>query len=311
MAANVETMFYVRETPWHGLGNRVEHVLSSTEALKESGLDWTVIQKGIQTEDSVFIPGFKANIRESDQRLLGVVTDRYKIVQNHEAFAFTDELLGEGVRFETAGSIQNGKKVWLLAKLPEDYIILEDQVCPYLVFFNSHDGSGSIKVAMTPIRVVCQNTLNLALRSAKRIWTSNHTGDIQSKLEEAKHTLSHAEYYMDRLNSESLKLHKIKVPDHKVIEYLELLLPMPDTVSKLQERNIKTLREDFLARYFEAPDLKHVGKTGYRFVNAASDFATHVKPLRETSSYKENLFLRTAEGNPFIDKAYEMILASA
>ena len=85
--------------------------------------------------------------------------------------------------------------MWLLAKLPENYEIFKDQVCSYLVFLNSHDGSGSIKVAMTPIRVVCQNTFNLALRSAKR----NHTGGIQFNLGEAKHTLSHAEYYMDRL----------------------------------------------------------------------------------------------------------------
>jgi hypothetical protein len=80
MAANVETMFYVREAPWHGLGNRVEHALSSDEALKEAGLDWTVIQKSIQTDDFSEIPGYKANIRASDGRMLGVVTDRYKIV---------------------------------------------------------------------------------------------------------------------------------------------------------------------------------------------------------------------------------------
>ncbi|CAM4343846.1 phage/plasmid-like protein (TIGR03299 family) [Paenibacillus endophyticus] len=311
MPANVETMFYVREAPWHGLGNRVEHALSSEEALQVAGLDWTVIQKSIQTEDFAEIPGYKANIRASDQRMLGVVTDRYKIVQNHEAFAFADELLGEGVRFETAGSLQNGKKVWLLAKLPENYIIAGDRISPYMVFSNSHDGSGSIKVAMTPIRIVCQNTLNLALNDAKRIWTTIHTGNIQSKLEEAKKTLLHAELYMDRLGAQVDKLHKIKTPDHKVQEYIEFLLPMPDNASNLQEKNIQQLRGDLQARYFEAPDLKHVGKNGYRFINAVSDFATHAKPLRETASYKENLFLRTMEGNPLIDKAYELILASA
>ena len=311
MPANVESMFYVREAPWHGLGNRVEHALSSDEALKAAGLDWTVIQKSIQTEDFTEIPGYKANIRASDQRMLGVVTDRYKIVQNHEAFAFADDLLGEGVRFETAGSLQNGKKVWLLAKLPENYIIAGDQLSPYMVFSNSHDGSGSIKVAMTPIRIVCQNTLNLALTNAKRIWTTIHTGNIQSKLEEAKKTLLHAELYMDRLGAEVDKLHKIKTPDHKVQEYIEFLLPMPDNASSLQEKNVQQLRDDLQARYFEAPDLKEVGKNGYRFVNAVSDFATHAKPLRETASYKENLFLRTMEGNPLIDKAYELILASA
>uniref|UniRef100_A0AAE9Q0T8 DUF932 domain-containing protein n=1 Tax=Paenibacillus polymyxa TaxID=1406 RepID=A0AAE9Q0T8_PAEPO len=117
MSANVESMFYVREAPWHGLGIRVEHALTANEALSAAGLDWSVIQKSIQTEDLSEIPGYKPNIRAADQRLLGVVSDRYKIVQNHEAFAFADELLGEGVPFKTAGSLQNGKKIWLLAKL--------------------------------------------------------------------------------------------------------------------------------------------------------------------------------------------------
>lgn len=311
MPANIETMFYVREAPWHGLGNRVEHALSSEEALSAAGLNWEVIQKSIQTEDYTEIPGYKANLRATDQRLLGVVTDRYKIVQNHEAFAFADELLGEGVRFETAGSLQNGKKVWLLAKLPENYVIAGDRVCPYMVFSNSHDGSGSIKVAMTPIRIVCQNTLNLALDSAKRIWTTIHTGNIQSKLDEARKTLLYAELYMDKLGAEIDRLHRIKVPDHKVKEYIELLLPLPEQATKLQEKNVQQLRDDVQARYFDAPDLKKVGKNGYRFINAVSDFATHAKPLRETATFKENLFLRTMEGNPLIDKAYELILASA
>ncbi|TBL80866.1 DUF932 domain-containing protein [Paenibacillus thalictri] len=311
MPANIETMFYVRQAPWHGLGNRVEHALSSEEALHAAELDWEVIQKSIQTEDYAEIPGYKANIRATDQRLLGVVSDRYKIVQNHQAFAFTDELLGEGVRFETAGSLQNGRKVWLLARPPENYIIAGDRISPYLVFSNSHDGSGSIKVAMTPVRVVCQNTLNLALQNAKRIWTTIHAGDIPAKLDEARKTLLYAELYMDRLGAEVERMNRIKIPDHKVKEYMEFLLPLPDNATKVQERNVQQLRDDFQARYFDAPDLKEVGKNGYRFINAVSDFATHAKPLRDTASFKENLFLRTMEGNPLIDKAHELILASA
>ena len=94
MPANVETMFYVRVAPWHGLGVRVETALSSDEALEQSGLDWSVIQRPIMTGDYDPIPGYKANIRDSDCKVLGVVSDRYKVVQNHEAFAFTDALLG-------------------------------------------------------------------------------------------------------------------------------------------------------------------------------------------------------------------------
>ncbi|NLO38866.1 MAG: DUF945 domain-containing protein [Ruminiclostridium sp.] len=311
MPANVESMFYVRETPWHGLGVRVENAVCSGEALKLSGLDWNVIQKPIQTTDSLPLPGFRANIRETDNRVLGVVTDRYKIVQNKEAFEFTDALLGEGVQYETAGSLQQGKRVWMLARLPQEYIIAGDEVCPYLVFSNSHDGSGSIKVCMTPIRVVCQNTLNLAIHDAKRIWTIVHTGDINEKLNEARKTLLLAEMYMDKLSEYSNVLQKKRIPDARVMDYISELIPLPEDASKTQERNVQLLRNDLITRYFEAPDLKYLPKTGWRFINAVSDFATHMDPLRKTDTYKNNLFMKTIDGNPLIDKAHEIILAVA
>lgn len=168
MAANVESMFYVRETPWHGLGTRVSEAPDSQRALIVAGLNWNVVQEPVYTGEDERIEGYKVNVRDTDRKVLGVVSDRYKIVQNREAFAFTDELLGEGVRYETAGSLQNGRKVWMLARMPHEYIISGERISPYMVFFNSHDGSGAIKVALTPIRVVCQNTLNLALSTAKR-----------------------------------------------------------------------------------------------------------------------------------------------
>ncbi len=93
MPANVETMFYVRVAPWHGLGVCVEEALDSKEALEKSGLNWNVIQSSILTSSFDPIPGYKANIRDTDNRVLGVVTDRYKVVQNTEAFQFTDALL--------------------------------------------------------------------------------------------------------------------------------------------------------------------------------------------------------------------------
>ena len=151
MSANVETMFYTRQKPWHRLGTRVEEAPGSKEALTLAGLDWKVVQKPIQTEEGQPILGFKANIRDLDGQILGVVTDRYKVVQNEDAFAFTDALLGEGVTYETAGSLQKGRRTWILAKLPQRYIISGDEITPYLVFMNSHDGTGAIKAAMTPI----------------------------------------------------------------------------------------------------------------------------------------------------------------
>lgn len=310
MSANVESMFYVRETPWHGLGTKVMEAPDSEGALIAAGLNWNVIQEPIFTGKNEPIRGYKANIRDSDRRVLGVVTDRYKVIQNHEAFAFTDELLGQGVRYETAGSLQDGKKVWLLAHMPHEYIISGERISPYLLFFNTHDGSGAIKVALTPIRVVCNNTLNLALSTAKRSWSMVHTGDIRSKMQEARDTLFMAERYMDELGKEFEALRLKKLSDQKVMEYIEVLLPVEDGLTPQQIKNIERLREDMKIRYFDAPDLQDTGKNAYRFINAVSDFATHAKPLRRTSNYKENLFARTAEGNPLIDRAYQMMCAA-
>ena len=310
MAANVESMFYVRETPWHGLGTKVLEAPASKDALQLAGLNWRVMQEPIYTAMEELVDGYKANVRDSDRKVLGVVTDRYRVIQNDEAFAFTDELLGAGVKYETAGSLQGGRKVWLLAHMPHEYIISGERISPYLLFSNTHDGSGAIKVALTPIRVVCQNTLNLALAGAKRSWSMIHTGDIREKMQEAKDTLFLAENYMDELGKEFEALRMKKLTDKQVMEYIEILLPIEDGSTPQQEKNMKRLREDMKIRYFDAPDLQGVGKNAYRFVNAVSDFATHAEPLRKTANYKENLFSRTVDGNPMIDKAYQMVSAA-
>lgn len=310
MAANVESMFYTREKPWHGLGTKVEEAPTSTDALRLAGLDWQVIQEPIYTDTGERISGYKANVRDSDRKVLGVVTERYKIIQNQEAFAFTDSLLGEGVRYETAGALQEGKKVWLLARLPREYIISGERISPYLVFSNTHDGSGAVKVALTPIRVVCNNTLNLALSTASRSWSMIHTGNIKNKVWEAKNTLFMAEEYMEKLGKEFENLRKQKLSDQQIKEYIEILLPMEKNATAMQSKNIMKLRNDMRSRYYDAPDLKDVGNNAYRFINAVSDFATHSQPLRRTANYNENLFMRTMDGNPMIDRAYQLVSAA-
>ena len=311
MSANVETMFYTRTEPWHGLGTRVEEAPTSEAALIYAGLDWNVVQEDVYTEEQIFIPGYKVNLRDSDGTVLGIVSDRYRVVQNAEAFRFTDDLLGEGVTYETAGSLNGGRKTWMLAKLPQRYIISGDEITPYLVVMNSHDGSSGIKVAMTPIRVVCQNTLNLALTSAKRLWTTKHTTNVMGRVHEAQITLGLAEKYMTALGREIDLLSDIRLSDRIAKEFLDEMFPVTGDMTDLQRRNNSRMREDLEYRYYDAPDLDHIGKNGYRFINAVSDFATHAEPIRKTKNYNENLFQRTVEGNPLIDKAYKMVLATA
>ena len=167
-----------------------------------------------------------------------------------------------------------------------------------------------MRVALTPIRVVCNNTLNIALDTARRSWSMIHTGNISGKMQEAKDTLFMAETYMDSLGEAFERLRRQKVTDSQLKEYVEQLLPLEKEATPVQEKNTMKLRADMLRRYYDAPDLRGVGNNAYRFVNAVSDFATHAKPLRRTANYNENLFMRTMDGNPMIDRAYQLVKAA-
>ena len=231
-------MFYAgRQVPWHGMGTQVEEAPTSEDAIRYAGLDWEVLQKRLYTEDGVRIDGNFANVRSSDNKPLGIVGSRYQIVQNIDAFKFTDSLLGEGVKYETAGSLNEGRTIWLLAKMPDKYTILGDKVDPYVVFTNTHDGSGAVKVAMTPVRVVCQNTLNCALKGAKRTWSARHLGSIENKLQEAQQTLQLADAYMKSLNDTFEDLYKVKLSDNDVTDIIKKVVPIEEKMGESQKKN--------------------------------------------------------------------------
>lgn len=307
MSHEVENIMYVsndengRFVPWHGLGTPVEKAPTSADAIRLAGLDWTVESKPVFTGDDgkILVPNHKANVRSTDNKILGIVTDRYKIVQNQEAFDFTDGLIGEGCTYETAGSLFGGKKVFLLAKMPETKI-LGDDVEPYVCFTNSHDGLGSIQACMTPVRVVCNNTLNLALESTKRKWSTKHIGDLSSKLDEAKYTLKLANDYMNNLATVADQLANTKVTDEQVKIFLDELFPVAEEDSDRRKKNVEDIKNGFIACML-APDIAKFRGTAWGVVNAASDFATHTKPKRMSDSYAENNFNRVLDGHVVID----------
>lgn len=329
MAANFESGFSANGiVPWHGLGEIIKDAPTSEDAIRLAGLDWDVIPKPIYDEFGRELPGYKVNMRSSDNTALGIVTDRYRIVQNSEAFAFTDELLGHGVRYETAGSLASGKRVWMLARM-ENTTIAEENIDPFLVFTNSHDGTGAIRVAITPVRVVCQNTLNLALNQASRHWSCVHKGDIQSKLEEARFTLASAERYMKALEEEFGELKLKKVTDKQVEDMTDKLLEIEfnnlfnkalktgkivDFKERLRQQKyedkLKRKKNDIITIYHDKPDLVGTERSAFRFVNAVSDYATHTDDHKQTKNYQENLFMRTIDGNGLIDTAYQLALVA-
>ena len=303
MSANVETMFSVREKPWHGLGTIVQEAPTSREALGLAGLDWTVRQEPViyKGQDS----GYFMNIRSTDDKVLGVVGGRYKPVQNVDAFDFVDGLVGEGVTYETAGSLSTGKRIWLLAKMP-DVKILDDVVEPYMCLTNSHDGFGSLKVCMTPVRVVCQNTLNLALNSAKRTWNGRHTGSIETKMNAARETLGLATKYMNSLADEAEELYKIKVAPKDFTVLSEKMFPITADMTQRKEEAQILLREQ-LRHAWEMDDLGNIKGTGWGFMNAVADMSTHKPPARKTGNYQENSFMYVIDAPVILDTAMKLI----
>lgn len=315
MAHNVESMFSAgRMKPWHyaetsEVTKLIQEAPTSKDALHYAGLDWEVLQTPVFTEDLTEIPNYKANVRSTDKSVLGIVTDRYKIVQNTEAFEFTDAIVGETengvVTYETAGSLCGGRKIWLLAKMPVQKV-LDDDVEPYMFFSNSHDGSGAIKVGMTPIRIVCNNTLNMALAGAKRSWSTKHVGDMKSKLEEAKMCLSMADKYMQNLDIEADRLANAKLYKEQIDEILDEMFPVDDDATECKKRNIQSVKDGFYVAYF-MPDILKFGESAWRAVNAMSDMVTHSAPKRNTKNYNENRWGKIMDGHAMMDQFVELV----
>lgn len=311
MPALVETMFSANRTvPWHGLGKILDAPPTSEDAIVAGGLDWTVIQEPIYKENGVAIPGYLANVRDTDSAVLGVVSKKYTVVQNKEAFAFTDSLVEDGgMTYETCGVLRGGRAVWLLGRMPETKI-LDDTLEPYVCFTNTHDGTGAIRVCTTPIRVVCNNTLNLALRTAKRSWSAVHRGSMESKLTEAKLTLGLINKYTDELQIEAERLAAMTMTDAAVEAMLDNIYKPSKEDSDIRKKRINLLKQSVFD-CMSAPDIQNYRGTAYGVMMAVTDFADHSAPLRQTANFKENRWAQIMVGHPFVDQMYKQILAAA
>lgn len=207
---STDGLVLVKKPAWHGLGTVVEHAPTPAEALQIAGLDWNVEQwplTALQNDVSIDAATHVANIRADTRSLLGVVGVGYAPVQNAELAAFCaalGEARGEGeggVRVESAGSIRGGKRVWFLVRGESIWVNPKDEVKPYLLVANGHDGSLSVTFQPTTIRVVCRNTLHASLAEGERQGTLvryRHEGRIADKLSEAKRALGLLQNASDR-----------------------------------------------------------------------------------------------------------------
>jgi phage/plasmid-like protein (TIGR03299 family) len=265
-----DQMFSVRAMPWHGLGAVLgEYPRSIDEALDKAGLGWKVTHGDVLvvktpewTDDfgskhpPELVPakGFKANLREDTGDVLGIVSDEYGVVENVDAFRFLDALIGSEMHFETAGSLWGGRRVWVLARLPEYVELGGDRSATYIYVANSHDGSMAVTAAVTPIRIVCANTLGAALRraehgvSAPRAFRFRHTSNLQTKFVEAREVLGMTIDYQkqfkelaDRLALQPINAHSL---ERSVLRHLWVT---DEDMGKLARANRERAIESVLA----------------------------------------------------------------
>ena len=239
---------------------------------------------------------------------LGVVKNRYRIVQNDEAFDFVDNIVGNDeveCRYETAGSLFNGKKIFLLVKLPEKNL-LGDAVENYLFFTNSHDGSSAFMAGVTNVRVVCNNTLQMAIGGAKRTWYCRHTQSIDSKKQQAQEALGLAVKYIDSMDDVAENLYQKKIDEELFFRKLFDAKYIKDQA----EKNKETMIERMHIIYTEKDDLQNFKGSAWGMYNAVADYLSNSIPLRQTKTYQENKLDRFFGGDYILQTAQNILMAA-
>ena len=277
MATGRAAMFSAGEMPWHRLGINVAEAQTSAEAIKLAGLDWEVQLQDVYTKSHdgglITIPSTYSVSRQDTGASLGVVGGFYRPFQNREAFDFMDAIVGEKLAmFETAGALKGGKRVWMMARLPSEVRAVKDDVInPYILLTNSHDGTSALRMIPTTVRVVCQNTLNLALRKAGSqgitIW---HTESLDRRVSEARTNLGIIARRVDDFCGEVQAMARKQLTEKQLGEYFAKMVA--DRAEKQQKKLLEVFAENFEN---ERNRIKGMAGSIWAAFNAVSEYADH------------------------------------
>ncbi|MBQ8043383.1 MAG: DUF932 domain-containing protein [Clostridia bacterium] len=294
-----DNMFSVKQKPWHGLGTVVETAPTIEEGIKLANLDWTVDLKEVAVDGNI-VKGYKAAMRSDTNTCLGVVSDQYKILQNTEAFEFFQPFLDtEVASLETAGSLKNGKRVWVLAKINRDDMIIDknDRVEKYILLSNSHDGTAAIKVGYCPIRVVCNNTLSAAEDSVNsQLIRVTHRGDIHATLDMVRDTMhvidasfkTTEEMYKALAQKDNIKTEDIKKYVMAVYSRQDLKKNFEDNTA-ITEEEISAARKKLISRVEELFEMEYA-HNAWTMYNSVNYVLNHERGRNLESSYNSIWF---------------------
>ncbi len=286
-------MAYFGETPWHGLGTKLDNPANAEEAIEAAGLNYRVDLQDLKTETGISIPSRKAVIRSDTDDVLGVVSDSYTPIQNAECFSFLDSIVAmEALEYHTAGALGKGEKVWMLAKLPGEIRLKEseDLTEQYLLLSNSHDGRSALRVFFTPIRVVCANTLGAAERRGRGNGVSIvHKGDVRARAAEARELLGLASRFYRQTSELANTLASYYPTGQELKRYFEQLYPDRDGMVNARSKNIRAK----LFQLFEhgrGQNIPETRLTAWSAFNAVTEFVDHHRSSRgpDGSSQRAN-----------------------
>jgi len=256
----------VKENAWHGLGQIVDRHPTSSEAIQFAGLDYNVEKRKLFTfsydtdentdydvviESQVMVPNYYATMRTDTDEVLGVVGNDYEVVQNRDAFSFFDAIVGggDGIIYETCGALGKGERIFITAKLP-GYIRVgnDDLIEKYIFLTTSHDGFGSIIAAFTPIRIVCNNTLNAALANMSNSVKIRHTQSAKERLMQAHQVMGISNVMSGQLNGIFNRWAHVRITDKEVLKLVQqAMAPSKEVLEKvLNDENIDEYSSRFL-----------------------------------------------------------------
>jgi len=289
-------MMYVGETPWHGLGTKLDKPATASEAIIAAGLDYTVEKFDLTTfQSNLPVENHFATVRTDTKQVLGVVGSRYTPIQNKDAFTMFDALVGEGEAiYHTAGALGKGERIWLLAKLP-DYIRINDNdiVEKFLLLTNTHDGSSTVRVKLTPIRVVCQNTLSIALSGTEQEVSVRHTVQAIERLKKAHEILGLSNWLYTELNHIFQGMGKKELSKPHFKYYVESIFP--DINMKCPPHR-KQIREKIYELAETGVGAELAKGTLWGAYNAVTEFVDHCRlDNRNDSTRLKSMWFGTGE----------------
>ena len=277
-----DSIVWTGKTPWHRLGTALPEAFTAAEALTHGGLDYAVEKIGLMTADGQPVPNRYGLRRTDTKAVLGVCAGMYQPLQNRDAFAFFDGAFGKDkARYEVAGVLGQGERVWLLARLPGEFEVIKgDAVNQFLLLTNGFDTNEPVRARFTPIRVVCQNTLTAAMATNASEMRVQHIGNVKAKLEIAGKLLRAAGLFFDEAAGvfqgfarQSMKSADIRGFASEVITGTRL-----DNLDELHPvtRN-RILKVEELHETGVGHDIKGVRGTLWGAYNAVTEYVDHAR----------------------------------